>query len=266
MPEQSFVIVAKRSAAGGPGAGGTLENVGDFFAAIEDGGELASIDLALLSRLVELLAERGALVAIARAVGRKDQHFHAAFELVTAAVADDDAREPGALGLGGRRLIRAEHDGHLHLVAVAAHVDLRALAVAVADEHLDHAPEVRLVAVDLGARAGRDLNARLGRDLDQERREVDPSATRRRRAGDWARAPLVQVRQHLHDVVERIERRLDAVRGIVGRAWRRRRLRAQERHADAKALRRVLGFLRKKPAQLVSRQSAFGQGLLKLPD
>ena len=170
----------------------------------------------------------------------------AAFELEATAVADGHSAEPRAFGLGGGRGVRAERDREPDLVAFATNSDRRADAARVIEEHVEHATELGLLAEDLGAAARLDLDARVGRDLPEERRDVDAPAPRGRRF-------LMHVREHLHHVVERVERVVDGgiTRHDLGG------LGAKDLDSFAEPLGRALGLLRQQPPELLPRQPAF---------
>jgi hypothetical protein len=61
----------------------------------------------------------------------------------------------------------------------------------------------------------------------------------------------VNVREHPHRVVERVERRIDPRLSVSG-VWDRRDIGLENLHAHPKALGRPLRFLCEKPAQLLS--------------
>ena len=169
------------------------------------GGELSGVRLPLLARLVELLAELRDVVAGLDALGGQRQDLGPAFELVATAVAHGHPREPGALGLGGRRAVGAQHDRDDDLVRLAPDRDGAAGAAAVAEHDVEHPAQLGLVAEDLGAAPGLDRHARLGGDLPEQRRQVDAASP----AADADRA-RVQAREHAHRVVERRERGVDS--------------------------------------------------------
>jgi hypothetical protein len=92
------------------------------------------------------------------------------------------------------------------------------------EQHLQHAAEIGLVAEDLGPATWFDLHTCIGRYLHEEGGHVDASAAGR---DGYAAGALVEVRKHAHDVVERIERRLDVARRVgTGFGARRRAFRA----------------------------------------
>ena len=127
-----------------------------------------------------------------------------------------------------------------------SHLGTRARGVGGADEHLEHAAKLGLVAEDLRAAARLDRDARARRDFPEQRRQIDATAPAPRRAAGVERG------EHLHGVVERVELGLDARR-------RRARLaadlgRRQNRDALPKFLGGAARFLREKPGQLLPGQ------------
>jgi hypothetical protein len=173
---------------------------GALVAALEHGGKLPGVRFALGPGLVELLAQRGAFLVVV--VGRQDQYFHAALEFVAAAVAGGHAAQPGALGLHGGRGVGAQDDAHANVLAIATNGDGRAHAAAVPHQDVQHAAQLRLVAKHLGSSAGLDLHPRLGGDLPEQRGQVETAAARVRPGQGLG----VQRREHLHHVVEGVER------------------------------------------------------------
>ncbi len=212
------------------------------------GGELARVRFALFARLVELLLERLALDAL-RVRGQRED-LHAAFENEATTITRRHAREPCALCFRRRGRVGTEDDGDEHHVAFAFDRDLRSSAASVLDEELQHAAKLRLVAEHLRAAArGPDFDrgARFRRDLPEERGEIGATAPTRH-----AHGAVVERREHLHRVVERIERRVETRGAHFGR----RRIRFEDLHAGAKALGRTGGFLREEPSELLSRETS----------
>ena len=122
-------------------------------------------------------------------------------------------------------------------------------AAPVPEHHMEHPPQFRFVAEDLGPATRLDRHESVGRHLPEERREVDSSAPPAN-----AHRLLMQTREHAHRVVERRQRRVDTAGVDTGR---RRSLR-ERGNSLAQTLGGPLRLLRQEPAQFLSGQPTFG--------
>src|SRR5262249_31013574 len=152
--------------------------------------------------------------------------------------------------------VRAEVDTNADLVALPpdAHAGRgtgRAWISGLADEHVQHPPQLGLVTEHGGALAHLELYARLRRNLPHQGGEVDLAAAAARDLMP------VQRSEHAHRLVEAVERALHATAALLQDGHRRRGelVPRVNTYPTAQLLRGRPGLLREQPRELVLRES-----------